>query len=226
MKLSIKNIVLLVLMIAAAGIAWAMRPHLLLADQRAKIDLEQLVPKQFGDWRELQQSNGQIINPQQTAVLQKLYSQTYSKSYINVKGTVIMVSIAYGANQSDGVALHYPEICYPAQGFQLLSKSPATLQTKYGNIAAKQLMTRLGNRNEPVTYWSTLGDKVVRGGIETKLAQLDYGFNGYIPDGLIFRVSSIESNAVKGHQDQALFVREFLAAIPAPSRLRLAGLTQ
>lgn len=226
MNLLIKNIVLLIFMIAAAAVAWATRPHLLLADQRAKIDLEQLMPKQFGDWRELQQSNGQIINPQQSVLLQKLYSQTYSRSYINGRGTIIMVSIAYGTNQSDSVALHYPEVCYPAQGFQLLSKSPATLQTKYGNIAAKQLMTRLGNRSEAVTYWSTLGDKVVQGGIETKLAQLDYGFNGYIPDGLIFRVSSIDRDADKGYQDHALFVRDFLAAIPAPTRLRLAGLTQ
>lgn len=226
MKLSIKNIVLLVLMLAAAITAWATRPHILLADQRAKIDLEHLLPTEFADWRELQQSNAQIINPQQTALLQKLYSQTLSRTYINASGAIIMLSVAYGASQNDGVALHYPEICYPAQGFQLTAMAPVTLQTDYGNIAGKQLMTRLGNRSEPVTYWSTLGDRVVQSGIKTKLAQLDYGFKGIIPDGLIFRVSSIDQDSENAYKEQALFVRQLVAAVPAPSRLRLAGLTR
>ena len=137
-----------------------------------------------------------------------------------------MLSIAYGVSQSDGVALHYPEICYPSQGFQLISSTPALLSTAHGDIPGKQLMARLGNRSEPVTYWSTLGDKVVQGGIKTKLAQLDYGFKGFIPDGLIFRVSSINMDANKGHEEQAAFVRDLMNALPASSRLRLAGLSR
>jgi EpsI family protein len=137
-----------------------------------------------------------------------------------------MLSIAYGENQSDGVALHYPEVCYPAQGFQLISIAPSVLDTQFGTIAGKQLMTRLGNRSEPVTYWTTLGDKVVPGGIRTKLAQLEYGFNGLIPDGLIFRVSSIDNSPQKGYADQQQFAQELLAAMSSSTRLRLAGLTR
>lgn len=224
MKLSIKNIVLLVLMLAAALTAWATRPHILLADQRAKINLEQLIPKQFGDWSELPQSNAQIINPQQTAILAKLYSQTLSRSYINSEGDVVMLSIAYGVNQSDGIALHYPEVCYPAQGFQLVSSQNVTLSTTFGALNAKQLMTSLGNRYEPVTYWTTLGDKVVRGGTQTKLTQLEYGFKGQIPDGLLFRLSSISRDAAQGYELQSQYARDLLTALPAEARLRLTGL--
>lgn len=226
MTTNIKTWIFLALMLVAGATAHVLRPNVYLADLRPKVDLEDLVPSQFGAWRQLKQSGGQIINPQESLLLQKLYTQTLARSYVNAEGKVIMLSIAYGANQSDGVALHYPEVCYPAQGFRLLSKAPATVATDFGDIAAKKLITTLGNRNEPVTYWSTLGDKVVQGGIKTKLAQLDYGFNGFIPDGLIFRVSSINPDAVKGHADQAAFVRELMAALPAPSRLRLAGLAR
>jgi EpsI family protein len=197
-----------------------------MASQREKVDLESLVPKQFGNWRELEQTTGQIINPQTSPILQKLYTQTLSRSYANSKGKVIMLSIAYGANQSDGVALHYPEVCYPAQGFQVISEAPAVLDTQFGTIAGKQLMTRLGNRSEPVTYWTTLGDKVVQGGIRTKLAQLEYGFHGLIPDGLIFRVSSIDSNPQSGYADHEHFVQELLAELPPATRLRFAGLSR
>lgn len=226
MKFSIKSLVLLVLMVVASYTTWVFRPITLLADQRPKVNLEQLLPSKFGDWHELQQSNGQIVNPQQTSLLQKLYTQTLSRSYINSKGVVVMLSIAYGANQSDSVALHYPEICYPSQGFQLLSSAMGTLETQFGTLSVKRLLTKLGSRSEPVTYWSTLGDKIVQGGINTKLAQLDYGFKGLIPDGMIFRISSINQDAANGFEVQAEFTRELFAAIPADSRLRLAGLTQ
>lgn len=217
---------MLVMMLAAGAVAHALRPTVYLADKRAKVELEQLVPSQFGDWQELKQSNGQIINPQQTALLEKIYSQTLSRTYVGKNGVIIMLSIAYGANQSDGVALHYPEVCYPAQGFQLQSNQLAEIETKFGSIEGRRLMTRLGQRNEPVTYWSTLGDKVVRGGMKTKLAQLDYGFNGFIPDGLIFRVSSINREATKGYADQSLFIADLIDALPPASRQRLAGLNQ
>jgi len=225
MRFTTKNLILMTLMVLAALCARAYRPTMLLADQRPKVELEQLVPRQFGAWHELQQSTGQIVNPQQTALLKKLYTQTLSRSYINSNGAVIMLSIAYGNNQSDGIALHYPEVCYPAQGFQLLSATQGLLETQFGTLPVERLMTKLGNRFEPVTYWSTLGDKVVRSGTNTKLAQLDYGFKGLIPDGLIFRVSSIDVDAATGHELQARFVRDFVDALPIGVRLRLAGLT-
>lgn len=224
MKFSTKSIVLLVLMVAAALTAWATHPHILLADQRSKIDLEHLLPKEFGDWHELQQSKAQIINPQQSALLQKLYTQTLSRSYVNSDGVVIMLSIAYGANQSDGVALHYPEVCYPAQGFQMLSKENGTLSTRLGDIPVKRLMAKLGNRSEPVTYWSTLGDQVVRGGIQTKLAQIQFGLKGQIPDGLIFRVSTIDADAAAAFSIHQQFVAALVNDLSPPERERLAGL--
>jgi EpsI family protein len=224
MKLSVKSFVLLALMLLSAVLGAALRPTVSIADQRGKLDLEHLIPKQFGDWHELQQSTGQIVNPQQSVLLQKLYTQTLSRTYLNSTGSVVMLSIAYGANQSDSVALHYPEVCYPTQGFQLLASHKALLPTAFGTIAAKRLMMQLGNRYEPVTYWSTLGNQVVQGGLDTKLTQLSYGFKGLIPDGLIFRVSSINKNEQQGYDAQALFAQELVAAISVADRQRLAGL--
>lgn len=224
MKNRLRDIVLLVLMIAAAVLALALRPTEKLADQGQKMDLESMVPHGFGDWQELQQKHVEVINPQQVEQLSKLYAQTLSRSYINNDGVIIMLSIAYGTNQSDGVALHYPEVCYPAQGFQLLANESAKVETDYGNIRVRHLVTRLGDRYEPVTYWSTLGNQVVQGSMETKIAQLKYGFRGQIPDGLIFRVSSISRDANQGYEAQSRFVRDLVKSLSNGSRLRLTGL--
>lgn len=219
-----KKWILLALMVFAAVAAWAMRPTHLISETRSKSGLEQLIPTEFGQWRQLEQSAGQIVNPQQSVLLKKLYTQTLSRTYVDADGSLIMLSIAYGANQSDNVALHYPEICYPAQGFQLQSNVKGTLKTNFGPIAVKRLTTSLGNRSEPITYWATLGDKVVQSGLNTKLSQIEYGLKGQIPDGLIFRVSSITADSGVGFASQQRFVSDLIDALPAGSRTRIAGL--
>ncbi len=129
-----------------------------------------------------------MVNPVQKETMARIYSQTLTRVYRNTAGESIMLSIAYGADQSDDKQMHYPEICYPAQGFQVLSRQNDVVKTDFGNIRVKRLLTS-GGRTEPLTYWSTVGNKVVNGSSgETKIEQLSYGFRGDIPDGLLFRV--------------------------------------
>ena len=226
MKKSMVLYGLLVLMIAASASAMALRPTHRIADEGQKVDLERMIPKHFGDWSAIEQSSGQIVNPQQTEALNAIYTQLLSRTYVNAKGETVMLSIAYGSDQSDAKALHYPEICYPAQGFQVLSNQPSAISTDFGDIRVKRLQTVMGNRSEPLIYWSTVGDKVVVGGKETKLEQLRYGFKGQIPDGLLFRVSSVTNEVESGYVNQQNFVRDLLAASNPADRSKLAGLNQ
>ena len=64
-----------------------------------------------------------------------------------------------------------------------------------------------------------MGDK------ETKLEQLRYGFRGQIPDGLLFRVSSITRDADEGYELQNGYLKEMISAIPNDVRLRIAGIS-
>ena len=59
--------------------------------------------------------------------------------------------------------------------------------------------TVLGRRNEPVTYWIRVGDKVVRGAIEQNLARVRYGLQRKVPDGLLFRVSEINPDSARAY---------------------------
>lgn len=217
------SILLMVLMIGASLLAILFHPTHRIADDGPAVNLETMIPKQFGDWQDQPQQTAQIINPQQTDLIARLYSQTISRTYVNSKGDAIMLTIAYGADQSDAKQLHYPEVCYPAQGFQVVSNKVGVLQTDFGTIKVKRLVTVLGSRTEPLTYWTTVGNQVVVGGKEAKLEQLKYGFKGQIPDGLLFRVSSITNEAENGFNLQQDFSRKLLKSMTSNNRLKIAG---
>jgi EpsI family protein len=218
-----KSLLLLALMCATAVSAVVLRPTHKVADLQPAIDLSNLVPARFGDWREEPQNHASVVNPQQKEMLDKIYNQTLSRTYVNAQGYRIMLSVAYGGDQSDGMQLHKPEVCYPAQGFQLLSKTKASIALPFGLLLVTHVDTQLGQRREPITYWTTVGDRVVQSGIQKKLVEMSYGFTGKIPDGLLFRVSSIDPEIAQAYAFQANYITQLLGAVTPEQRRRLAG---
>jgi len=224
MKLiSFKHLIIGLCMFAAAGMALALKPTHKIADNGPKIDLEVLIPKAFGDWKIDETIAPLIANPEQEAMINKIYNQTLTRTYVNANGDHIMLSIAYGGDQTDAMAVHKPEICYPAQGFQILKNSTSTFSTDEGSIPIKRLVATQGQRIEPITYWTTVGDKVAVSGVKWKLQQLKYGLTGKIPDGLLFRISSIQADEAKAYQTQDAFTRDLLKAMSPSGRQRIIG---
>jgi EpsI family protein len=188
------------------------------------IQLDAAIPRQFGAWREEPARAVQVVNPQTQAVLDKLYSQTLSRTYIDAKGYRVMLSLAYGDDQRGGLQAHKPEVCYPAQGFNLRANAPSQLSTPYGAVPVRRLDTQLGARLEPVTYWFAFGDQVVSGRFEQRIAELRLGLAGRVPHGLLFRVSSIDSDTQGAFREQDRFVNDLLVAMSAQDRGRVIGL--
>jgi EpsI family protein len=223
MSLWLKNLILLILMLAASGLALALRPTEKMAAQSQAIDLETIIPAKFGDWRQDTTPYVQIVDPQQQEVMDRIYTQTLNRTYSNASGYRIMLAIAYGDNQRDSMQMHYPEICYPAQGFALQAKEKGTLPTSNGPIPVTRILTSLGPRDEPVTYWTTIGDKVFQGGIQKKLAEMSYGLSGKIPDGMLIRISSIDPGTANAYEVQAQFAEQMLHALKPEYRKKLNG---
>ncbi len=212
------------LMLLCALLAWSLTPRRKLVDVQGRLHLEQMMPKTFGDWTEVVAHQTTVINPQQAEQLSRIYSQTLSRVYVNSQGQRVMLSLAYGEDQRDGMQLHYPEVCYPAQGFRLLAQEKGMLQLRGVNLPIKRLSTQLGtSRRESVTYWTLVGDQPFSGGIAKKLTEMRYGLRGLVPDGLLFRVSSIELNPTEGYAVHQRFAESLFAALPANDRARLMG---
>lgn len=211
-------------MIVAACLAFVSRPISKLADQGSPFELNKAIPKSFGGWREDAQPTVIIIDPQQQQTLNAIYSQTLSRTYINERKERVMLSIAYGRDQRDSNQAHRPEVCYPAQGFVLLSKQLGIVETANGIIPVTRIQTSAGLRYEPVTYWRTIGAHVFSSGMEKKRYELSYGLKGEIPDGMLFRVSSIDENSQYAFDLQDEFIRDLLKSLEAVDLKRIAGL--
>ncbi len=219
----LRNLVLMVLMLATAALSNTLRPTISLADELPAIDLETMVPRDFGTWREVRDTQTQLVNPQQRAVLGRLYTQTLNRVYTDASGYRVMLSIAYGRNQNDSNQVHKPDTCYPAQGFQILGARYVVLPLPAGPLAAKVLDTRMGQRVEPLTYWTTVGDQITTTGFNKKLTEMSYAMRGRIADGMIVRVSSIDPEATRAYAAQARFAADVVAAIAPEHRSRFAG---
>lgn len=214
----------LALLLVAAGTLGPMaKPKTHLANQQQKIELDRVFPSSFGDWKlDTYQSAG-IISPDVAALLQKLYAQTLSRTYIGPDGARIMLSVAYGGDQSDATRTHRPDVCYPAQGFQILSSSDNVVNLPAGLLPVRRMVAQLGGRVEPVTFWFTVGEYTAVSGQDQKIMQLKYGLQGIVPDGMLVRVSSIGNDEVAAFKLQAQFIADMKQAMDIKIQPRVFG---
>ena len=182
-----------------------------------------MIPKQFGEWKLDETIAPLMVSPEVQAKLDKIYNQTLTRNYINGKGELIMLSIAYGGRQSTSMQVHRPEMCYPAQGFQVGSVSKDFIDASGTKLPVMKLVATQGPRIEPITYWVMIGDSPVRGGLEQSLARVKYGLTGKIPYGILIRVSTISANETQSYRIEEQFVRDMLGAMPARYRKILTG---
>ncbi len=210
-------------MAATAGLAHWATPTTHLSDVLGKPDLASIFPGDFGDWRVDVRAAMVLPSPQTQAILDSIYNQTLSRTYINSQGDRVMLSVAYGGDQSDATRAHMPEVCYPAQGFQILASATGEIALGGRLVSTRLLMSKQGQRNEPITYWLVVGDRVTLSRTDQKLAQFRLGLKGLIPDGMLVRVSTIDADMARGHQVQARFLTEMADAIAEISRDRVFG---
>ncbi|VXB20742.1 exosortase-associated protein EpsI, B-type [Massilia sp. 9I] len=217
------SLVLGVAMAATSALTGALTPKARVPQAHEQFSLEQMIPQRFGDWRIDPSVVPLTPDPEQQSVLEKIYDQTLSRTYVNSEGQRVMLSIAYGGDQSKALQLHLPEVCYVAQGFQMVKEDEGALPTRFGELPVKRLVAKLHERNEPITYWITIGEHAARAGIQQKLRRLAYGLSGEIPDGMLVRVSTIQANDAQAYQVQDRFVGEMLGTMAPRDRSRLLG---
>jgi EpsI family protein len=182
-----------------------------------------MVPRAFGDWSIDPEIVPVPLTADVQAKLDRIYSQTVSRTYVNAAGEHMMLTVAYGGDQSDALKAHRQEVCYTAQGFTIHDLHADELAVMGGSIPVARMLAIRDERSEPVTYWFTMGDRVVRGRLERLAVQLREGFAGRIPDGMMVRVSSISTDPGAAYAAQQAFVAALLASLPPAERARFAG---
>jgi EpsI family protein len=219
----VASVALGVAMAGTSALTGALTPTRKVADARANFSLDAMIPKSFAGWTLDTGVVPLAPDPTQKELIATLYDQTLSRTYVNAQGQRVMLSIAYGGDQSKQLQLHLPEVCYVAQGFDMVKDRRDELATRFGKLPVKRLVARQNTRNEPITYWVTIGDKAVMSGLDQKLQRFLYGLSGRIPDGMLVRVSTIGADEGNAYKIQDRFVNEMLGALGPQARSRLLG---
>jgi EpsI family protein len=217
------SVILGVAMAGTSALTGALTPTQKVADARANFNLDTMIPKSFAGWTIDNSVVPLTPDPNQKELIAALYDQTLSRTYVNAQGQRVMLSIAYGGDQSKQLQLHLPEVCYVAQGFDLVKDRRDELATGYGKVPVKRLVARQNSRNEPITYWITIGDKAVKSGWDQRLTELKYGLTGHIADGMLVRISDLDRDPARAYALQDRFIKEMLQAMRPADRTRLIG---
>jgi EpsI family protein len=211
-------------LLAAMLLSVVLTPHRLMARTHDVFDIDKHLPTAFGDWKPVAGLN--VVAPAPADSLEReVYNQEASRGFVDSEGHVVMLLAAYGESQSDRLQLHHPEVCYTAQGFRVSGTSPASVS--YSDSMPPLKVTRLvatrEDRIEPITYWMRIGYDNSQSNWARQALKLGYGLRGWIPDGALFRVSTLGIPPDQSFKVQAKFIHDLMNNIDPETREFMVG---
>lgn len=217
-------LLIVALLLIATGAAEGLRPDRTFVRGTNTINLETQIPANFGQWHVINASQPILPNPEIQKNVEKTYEQVLARTYINGDGRSVMLTAAYVANQPNEMTqVHRPEICYRAQGFSVETLRDDTVAFGGNGLPLRRVLATRGTRNEPLSYWITVGDKAVLPGLGRKLEQLRLGLTGWVADGMLIRVSIISDQQDQAFAIQDQFLQELAAQMQPDIRRRYFG---
>ena len=226
-KPHLQNWLAVIFMLACTLFAWWFTPQAKWFEHLGEPQFEQLIPLSFADWTQVSDGNNTlVVDPQQQEALDNLYTQIVSRTYVQKNtGRRLMLSLAYGDNQTFSKQLHRPEACYSSQGFNIQALHAEQILANNRSIEVQRMTAQVSNRQEQVSYFIRIGDRVVRGPpTSLNLARMHMGLKGYIADGLLFRVSEISDDDKASHQLQDQFINDLLKVLSPAEQAMLIGI--
>lgn len=175
-------------------------------------ELASLIPMAFAGWDG--SSSGDIVIPRtEGSLASKLYAEQVARIYRREGDNAgqVMLSVAYGQEQSDSLQLHRPEACYPAVGFNVTPSRPVSVaRPGLPPIPCVALTATSQARTEDIVYWTRLGSAFPRTSSEQRSARLEAALAGEIPDGVLVRASAVRDDPTA---DLFGLVSDFLGAL-------------
>ena len=228
-KVNTQHWLVVFFMASCFAFAWWLTPKATWFEHIGSPQFEHITPKNFGDWAQVEETGGgTIIDPEQQDAINNLYTQTVSRTYVQqATGRRIMLSLAYGDNQTFSKQLHRPEACYSSQGFKIENLHDTKMQVSGQLLTINRMTGIIGQRVEQVTYWIRIGDKVISGpATALNMARMGMGLKGFVADGLLFRVSEVSEDAESSYILQNQFINDFLQALNPAQQMMVLGLKQ
>ncbi len=184
-------------------------------------DLATIVPTKFKKWKEISSPFTQVgLTTDKNSLVNQLYDGVLMRTYVDDKGNQVMLALAYAREQKQDIKIHRPEVCYVAQGFEMLKQSTSNISMQQSQItkpvAMNRLLLRNQNRSEAVSYWIRIGDAYPGDGMAARMKILREGLHGKVLDGILVRASTVlddESNSGAAYQNQEEFLKDLLNSL-------------
>lgn len=181
-------------------------------------DLAALFPPRFAGWRTHAGANAIVGAPQIQGRAYGVYDALLERVYVGPEGMPVMLSVAFGADQSEALQVHRPDVCYTAAGFAVSGIHTASIAVAGRELPVARLTAVQGERIEPITWWTVIGGRPVAGRVAIKLRRVWAGLRGETPTGILVRISSLQPDVAAAHALQARFVDALVAALDAEAQ--------
>ena len=217
-----KALLFAVSMASMTALAELVRPHR--AERRRNpARLEDVFPTRFSTWR-IDETMRAFVRPaDEQGRIYAVYDQVLERAYFDDAGERVMLSAAFGSEQSPALQVHRPEICYASSGFRVTGQRSEQLTFADRSLPVTRLHASVPGRSEAITYWTVLGSRVAPNGMAFRWLQLTSALRGEILDGMLVRISTIGRDPEAGYATHGRFARDRLYAIPAEHRERVFG---
>lgn len=208
---------------ATSALAALAKPQREAPGDGERFDLDRIVPQQFGAWR-LDEATRAFVRPAlREGQRYRIYDQVLERTFVNDDGQRVMLSMAFGSEQSATLQLHRPEVCYRAGGYEVRGVHADSLTLAGQALPVTRLVAQMQDRIEPITYWSLLGGEVVSGPVGFRWRRLSFAAQRKLLDGLLVRVSSIDADPAHAFEIQARFANDLAMAVAPGDRAVLVG---
>jgi EpsI family protein len=208
----IKFVMVIVLFIAAAALVMFYKVERV--TQARTINLA-VIPEEIGGW--------QMLNEQTSmgTSASKFLNDVLFRTYKREDGKIIILAIAYGADQKQNFSIHVPEGCYRAAGSDVTSIGVVN-DVDIPGLELKRLLVRDKEKTEPMQYWIILNGRVITNHFERKIKQVYYSLFNVQAGGVLVRVSSLSND--KEFQNDYEIQRSFINALYKSLNLELRRL--
>ena len=192
---------------AGAVLAYSRQP-LKVAVAMPDKDFRSLIPRHVGNWQS--RKSDELVVPQDDEFTAKLYENLETFVYEGENIPTMMLLLAYNSVQQNDVQAHRPEVCYPAGGFPIIFSEELAIKYKGKVISGRYLIAERDSSSfEHIIYWIRIGGAFPASWARQRLDMALINASGIVPDGALFRVSSILETNQKNTGQISHFISKF-----------------
>jgi EpsI family protein len=176
------------------------------------------IPSKVGGWTS-RKSQEVVLPPQDES--NELYENQETRIYEGPGLPSIMLLIAFSSVQQNDVQVHRPEVCYPSSGFPIISTGQTEISYDDRKLSGRELVADRGGLRERIIYWIRVGNFFPTTWREQRIDMALENLTGSVPDGVLFRVSTLENRGDNTSEALRDFIKAFLDEVTPSFRQKV-----